>query len=376
MKEIRMVDLNRQYLNIKDEIDSAIIKVINSSEFINGSEVFNFKKNLEKYLGVKHVIPCANGTDALQIALISLGLQPGDEVITSDFSFIAAIEVIALMGLKPVITDVDPFTFQISAEGIKKAITKKTKAIIPVHLFGQCSDMESILKISKENNLHIIEDSAQAIGTRYTFSDGHTFTAGTMGDFGTTSFFPAKNLGCYGDGGAIFTNNDNLAQKARSIANHGMEVRYYYDNIGINSRLDTIQAAILNVKLQYLEKYHQSRQAVAGYYDLAFQNCKNIKIPARTSNSTHIFHQYTLVTGTNINRDDLKKYLHENGIPSMIYYPVPLHLQKAYLYLGYKEGDFPVTESLCKSVISLPMHTELSEEELKYISTTVLQFMS
>ena len=369
-----MVDLKSQYLKIKDEIDSAILNVIDCSEFINGSEVHNFQQNLEKYLGVKHVIPCANGTDALEISLLSLDLLPGDEVITSNFTFIAAIEVIALLGLKPVIVDVDPKTFQISVDGIKKAITKKSKAIIPIHLFGQCCDIESISNIAKEKNLYVIEDSAQALGSVYQFSDNHKAFAGTIGNLGTTSFFPSKNLGGFGDGGAIFTNDDSLAQKCRSIANHGMKVRYYYDNIGLNSRLDTIQAAILNVKLKYLDKYHFARQSAARFYDKAFENCKDLIIPGRDPKSTHIFHQYTLVT--RINRDELKKYLQDNGIPSMIYYPVPLHLQKAYQYLGYKEGDFPVTENLCKSVISLPIHTELVDEELQYITQKVLKFIS
>ncbi len=371
-----MVDLKGQYLKMKEEIDSAVLKVIDNSEFINGEEVHNFQQNLEKYLGVKHVIPCANGTDALQISLLALGLLPGDEVITSDFSFIAAIEAIALLGLKPVIVDVDPNTYQISVEGIKKAITKKSRAIIPIHLFGQCADMESILEIAKANKLVIIEDSAQALGSVYQFSDSHKAYAGTMGNIGTTSFFPSKNLGCFGDGGAIYTNDDSLAQKTRSVANHGMKVRYYYDNIGINSRLDTIQASILNVKLKYLDTYHTARQSAASYYDLAFENCNDLIIPKRDKKSTHIFHQYTLVTGGLINRDELKKFLQDKGIPSMIYYPVPLHLQKAYQYLGYKEGDFPVTEHLCKSVISLPIHTELEEEELKYITGSVLKFVS
>ncbi len=371
-----MVDLKSQYLKVKDEIDSAILNVIDCSEFINGSEVHNFQHNLEKYLGVKHVITCANGTDALQISLLSLGLLPGDEVITSDFTFIAAIEVIALLGLKPVIVDVDPKTFQISVDGIKKAITKKSKAIIPIHLFGQCCDIENISDIAKEKNLYVIEDSAQALGSVYHFSDNHKAFAGTIGNFGTTSFFPSKNLGGFGDGGAIFTNDDSLAQKCRSIANHGMNVRYYYDNVGINSRLDTIQAAILNVKLKYLDKYHSARQAAAKYYDEAFRNCKDLVIPGRDPKSSHIFHQYTIVTRGLINRDELKKNLQDNGIPSMIYYPVPLHLQKAYQYLGYREGDFPVTENLCKSVISLPIHTEMVDEELKYITETVLKYAS
>jgi UDP-2-acetamido-2-deoxy-ribo-hexuluronate aminotransferase len=375
MKEIRMVDLKGQYLRIKQEIDSGILNVIESTEFINGSEVKLFQKSLENYLGVRNVILCANGTDALQIALMSLGLSPGDEVITADFTFIATLEVVALLGLKPVIVDVDPNTFNISLEGIKKAITKRTKAIIPIHLFGQCGDMNGILQIAAEHNIAVIEDGAQSLGAQYKLTDGRKVFAGTLGDIGTTSFFPSKNLGCYGDGGAIFTNRDDLAQMCRSIANHGMKVRYYHDHVGINSRLDTIQAAILNIKLKHLDSYNESRQKVANYYDKAFGNSKALHIPFRNPQSSHIFHQYTLVV-EGADRDLLKTHLQSKGIPAMIYYPVPLHLQKAYQDLGYKEGDFPVTEQLCKSVISLPMHTELDEEQLKSITGSVLEFVS
>jgi UDP-2-acetamido-2-deoxy-ribo-hexuluronate aminotransferase len=373
MKEIRMVDLKSQYQKIKQEIDSAIADVIDHTEFINGTQVKAFQQQFESFLKVKHVIPCANGTDALQIALMALGLMPGDEVITSDFTFIATLEVIALLGLKPVIVDVDPQTFNISVEGIRKAITPKTKAIIPVHIFGQCADMDAILKLGKENNIVVIEDCAQATGACYKFQ-GTTAYAGTIGDIGTTSFFPSKNLGCFGDGGALMTNNDELAQMCRSMANHGMKVRYYHDHVGVNSRLDSIQAAVLGVKLNYLNEYNHARQQAASYYDQAFSQCDKIRIPARNPESTHIFHQYTLVVN-GVDRNELKNFLQTKGIPAMIYYPVPLHSQKAYQYLGYNEGDFPVTEQLCKTVISLPMHTELDTEQLHYITAAVLEFV-
>jgi UDP-2-acetamido-2-deoxy-ribo-hexuluronate aminotransferase len=375
MNEIRMVDLKGQYNKVKSEIDQAIMSVIENTEFISGSKVKDFQKNLEQYLGVKHVIPCANGTDALQIALMALGLKPGDEVITSNFTFIATLEVIALLGLKPVIVDVEPGTYNISIEGIKKAVTSHTKAIIPVHLFGQCSDMEAIMEIAKKNKLFIVEDTAQALGSIYSFSDGTKQQAGTIGDIGCTSFFPSKNLGCFGDGGALYTNDDSLAQLIRSIANHGMKVRYYHDHIGVNSRLDTIQAAILNIKLQHLDQYNQARQKAAAFYDEAFKNHPKIQIPIRFAKSTHIFHQYTLVL-KDIDREGLRNYLQSKGIPAMIYYPVPLHLQNAYSNLGYKEGDFPVTEHLCKNVISLPMHTELDTEQLAYITSAFLEFVN
>jgi UDP-2-acetamido-2-deoxy-ribo-hexuluronate aminotransferase len=374
MNEIRMVDLKSQYQKIKTEIDSSISSVIESTEFINGSHVKTFQQQLESYLGVKHVIPCGNGTDALQIALMALGLKSGDEVITADFTFAATLEVIALLGLTPVIVDVDPKTFNISIDGIRKSITPKTKAIIPIHLFGQCCDMDAVMSIAREHRIFVIEDCAQAMGTKYHLS-GNDVHAGTMGDIGCTSFFPSKNLGCYGDGGALMTNNDSLAQTCRAIANHGMKVRYHYDLIGVNSRLDTIQAAILTVKLKNLEGYNKARQSAAAFYDEAFTGNSKISIPVRNLKSTHIFHQYTLILN-DVNREDLKDHLQSKGIPSMIYYPIPLHLQKAYQYLGYKEGDFPATELLCKSVISLPMHTELSKEQLAYITRSVLEFIS
>lgn len=370
MQEIRMVDLKGQYLRIKQEIDDAIQAVIDNTEFINGSALKSFQKNLEQYLSVKHAIPCANGTDALQIAMMALDLKPGDEVITSDFTFIATVEVIALMKLKPVLADVDKDTFLITPETIEKLITPKTKAIVPVHLFGQCCDMEAIMTLAKKHNLYVIEDNAQALGADYTFKDGRIQKAGTIGHIGCTSFFPSKNLGCFGDGGALFTNDDEIAAKLRSVANHGMKVRYYHDHVGVNSRLDTIQAAVLDVKLKYLNQYNQARQKAAAYYDKAFANNPKIQVPSRVSNSTHIFHQYTLIL-KGIDRDAVKVKLQEKGIPAMVYYPVTMHLQNAYKYLGYKEGDFPISENLCKTVISLPMHTELDNLQLEYITKTI-----
>jgi dTDP-4-amino-4,6-dideoxygalactose transaminase len=371
MQEIKMVDLKSQYTKIKAELDKAIQEVIDNTEFINGNAVKNFQKNLEQFLSVKHAIPCANGTDALQIAMQALGLKPGDEVITSDFTFIATVEVIALLGLKPVLADVDPDTFLITPENIEKLISPKTKAIVPVHLFGQCCDMEKIMAIAKKHNLYVIEDAAQAIGADFTFSNNGTVQkAGTIGHIGCTSFFPSKNLGCFGDGGALFTNDDETAAMLRSIANHGMKVRYYHDHIGVNSRLDTIQAAVLNVKLKYLNDYNIARQNAAAFYDNAFRHNPKIQVPVRVSNSDHIFHQYTLVL-KGVDRDALKLSLQQKGIPAMVYYPVPMHLQNAYNYLGYKKNDFPVSEKLCETVISLPMHTELDNEQLKYITQTI-----
>lgn len=373
MKEIRMVDLKGQYDKIKTEIDAAIQEVIETTAFINGPAVRDFQADLEKYLGVKHVIPCANGTDALQVAMMGLDLQPGDEVITTSFTFIATAEVIALLKLTPVLVDVDPETFNIDPKAIRKAITSKTKAIVPVHLFGQCADMEEILKIAAEHKLYVIEDACQAIGSDFMFSDGTIKKAGAMGDVTGMSFFPSKNLGCFGDGGAIFTNNDELAKQMRSVINHGMTIRYYHDHIGVNSRLDSIQAAVLKVKLKYLDDYIKSRRAAADFYDNAFANHPKLKTPVRANNTSHVFHQYTLVT-KNLNRDELQQFLAKKNIPAMIYYPVPMHIQKAYQDPRYKEGDFPVTEFLAKSVISLPMHTELDEEQLKCITGAVLEF--
>lgn len=370
-----MVDLKSQYLNIKTEIDQAIHGVLESTAYINGSEVKVFQSALERYLDVKHVIPCGNGTDALQIAMMALDLKPGDEVITADFTFVATVEVIGLLGLTPVLVDVYPDTFTIDIEAIEKAITPKTKAIVPVHLFGQSADMEAILKIAKKYHLYVIEDTAQATGAEFKFSDGSIKKTGTIGDVGTTSFFPSKNLGCYGDGGAIFTNDDQLAIKLRSIVNHGMTVRYHHDHVGVNSRLDTIQAAILSVKLKYLDTYNQKRRAVADYYDQAFKNCESLIIPARFEKSNHIFHQYTLVL-KNTDRVALQNFLDEKGISSAVYYPVPMHLQKAYQDSRYKAGDFPVTELLSQSVLSLPIHTEMNEEILSFITQSILEFIN
>jgi UDP-2-acetamido-2-deoxy-ribo-hexuluronate aminotransferase len=369
-----MVDLKSQYQKINIEIDNAINQVVESSAFINGPAVKDFQNALEKYLGVKHVIPCANGTDALQVAMMALGLKPGDEVITTSFTFIATAEVIALLGLTPVLVDVNPDTFNIDPERIRKAITPKTKAIVPVHLFGQCAEMEEIIKISEEYKLFIIEDACQAIGADYFFNDGTHKKAGTLTEVGCTSFFPSKNLGCFGDGGAIFTNNDALADELRVIVNHGMKVRYYHDKIGVNSRLDSIQAAVLNVKLKYLDEYAKARRQAADFYDKVFKDHPKLKTPFRYQKSSHVFHQYTLITN-DIDRLALQDYLQKNGIPAMIYYPVALHMQKAYIDPRYKEGDFPVTEMLCKSVISLPMHTELDAEQLNFITQTILDFI-
>ncbi len=375
MKKIQMVDLKSQYEKIKTEVDAAIMQVIENTAFINGPEVKAFQAELEEYLKVKHVIPCANGTDALQIAMMALGLKPGDEVITANFTYVATAEVIALLGLTPVLVDVLPDTFDIDLAAVEKAITPKTKAIVPVHLFGQCADMEALMNLAKKHNLFVIEDTAQAIGADYTYSDGSKHKAGTMGTVGCTSFFPSKNLGCYGDGGAIYTNDDTLAKSIRMIANHGQSVQYYHDSIGVNSRLDSIQAAILRIKLRELDGYAKARNAAAAYYDKAFANHPKVKTPARAKNSTHVFHQYTLQL-KGVDRAALKDYLASKDIPAMIYYPVPLHLQKAYTDARYKAGDFPVTEQLCATVISLPMHTELDAETLKYITSEVLSFLN
>jgi dTDP-4-amino-4,6-dideoxygalactose transaminase len=374
MKKIQMVDLISQYHHIQDEIDSAVLGVIRSAAYINGPEVKAFQAELESYLGVKHVIPCANGTDALQIAMMALGLKPGDEVITANFTYVATAEVIALLQLTPVLVDVDPHTFNIDPDAIEAAITPKTKAIVPVHLFGQCADMERILAIAKKHNLFVIEDNAQAIGADYTFSDGTVQKAGTMGDIGATSFFPSKNLGCFGDGGAIFTNNDAYAAKLRMVANHGQNRQYYHDEVGVNSRLDSIQAAILRIKLRHLDDYAAARNAAADYYDQAFKDIPEITTPARFEKSTHVFHQYTMILN-GVDRNAMRDYLLEKEVPMMIYYPVPLHLQKAYRDPRYSEGDFPVTEKLCESVASLPMQTELDEEQLAHITNSVINFI-
>lgn len=374
MKRIQMVDLQGQYAKIKDTVDTSLEEVLNSAAFINGPYVKEFQSDLEKYLGVKHVIPCANGTDALQIAMMGLGLEQGDEVITVDFTFAATVEVIALLKLTPVLVDVDPSTFNIDIEALKKAITPKTKAIVPVHLFGQCANMEAIMEVAKEHNLYVIEDNAQAIGADYTFADGRSQKAGTIGHVGTTSFFPSKNLGCYGDGGAIFTNDDDLAHILRGIVNHGMYKRYYHDVIGVNSRLDSVQAAVLKVKLPHLDAYCDARRKAAAYYSKAFMESSNIIVPAISEYTTHVFHQYTLQI-TNGKRNELHKHLLDNGIPNAIYYPVPLHSQEAYKDTRYNEDDFKVTNRLIDTVISLPMHTELKEEQLAFITKTVLDFV-
>jgi UDP-2-acetamido-2-deoxy-ribo-hexuluronate aminotransferase len=373
MREIQMVDLMAQYEKIGPEIDKAIKSVLLSTAFIKGPDVKLFEEELQEYMGVKHVVSCANGTDALYLAMMVLGLKPGDEVITTNFTFIATVEVVALLGLKLVIVDPEPGTFNISAEAVRKAITPRTKAIVPVHLFGQCSDMENLMALAEKNDLFVIEDAAQATGTDYLFKNGTTKKAGTIGHIGTTSFFPSKNLGCYGDGGALYTNDDIFAKKLRSIANHGMKVRYTYDDIGVNSRLDTIQAAILRVKLKHLTQFNEERNSVADLYDKAFKGCSSISVPERVSFSSHIFHQYTIKV-KNGRRDDLRKFLESKNIPSMVYYPGPLHLQKAYSYLGYKEHDFPITTSLCKEVLSLPMHPDIDNEQLDYITLSVLEF--
>jgi UDP-2-acetamido-2-deoxy-ribo-hexuluronate aminotransferase len=367
-----MVDLQKQYLRIKPEIDKAIGKVLTSTSFIQGPEVGEFAEALGKYVGAGKVIPCANGTDALQIAMMALNLKPGDEVIVPVHTYVATAEVMALLGLTPVFVDVDEDSFNIDTDQIKKAITKKTKAIVPVHLYGQCADMETILKIASEHNLFVIEDAAQSLGAEYTFKDGLKKKAGTMGLIGTTSFFPAKNLGCYGDGGAIFTDDQVLGEKIKMITNHGQSIKYHHDIIGVNSRLDTLQAAILNVKLNYLTGFCEKRNEVADFYDKAL-TASFIRTPARVRNSTHVFHQYTLKIRDR-NRDDFQKYLTAHEIPSMIYYPVPLHLQKAYRRPGFGEGSFPVTERLSKTVISIPIHTEMDREELDFICQTINNF--
>lgn len=375
MKTIQMVDLRSQYDKIKKDIDSGIQTVINTTAFVKGPKVNEFQAHLEQYLGVKHVITVGNGTDALQIALMALGLKPGDEVITPTFTFIATAEVVALLGLTPVVVDVDPHTFNIDVEAVKRAITPRTKAIVPVHLFGQNADMEQLLNLAEERQLYIVEDACQSIGAEYTFSDGRHVKSGCMGNIGCTSFFPSKNLGCYGDGGALFTNDDELARRIRMVANHGMEVRYHHDRIGVNSRLDSIQAAVLDAKLPHLDQYTAARQKAAAYYTAALAECTKIATPIVAPNTSHVFHQYTLqIIGADRNR--VRQRLADKGIPSMIYYPVPLHLQKAYQDPRYKAGDFPVAERLASCVLSLPMHTELDEEQLSYIVENLLEVVA
>ncbi|MBC7849339.1 MAG: DegT/DnrJ/EryC1/StrS family aminotransferase [Chitinophagaceae bacterium] len=373
MHPIQMVDLKKQYAKIKGEVDSSLHDVLDSAAFINGKPVSDFADNLSKYLGIKHVIPCANGTDALQIAMMALGLQPGDEVITPSFTYVATTEVIALLRLQPVFVEVDPKTFCIEASAIEKAITPKTRAIVPVHLYGQSADMEAIQAIAKKHNLFVIEDNAQAIGSDFRFSDGSLKKTGTIGDIGTTSFFPSKNLGCYGDGGAIFTDDDSLANRLRMIANHGQSKRYYHDLVGCNSRLDTLQAAVLNVKLKSLDAYIDARRKAADFYDSAFANHSKISTPFRASYSKHVFHQYTLIL-EGIDRDGLNKFLADNDIPSMIYYPVPAHRQQMFAEFGGSKFELKKTDWLTERVISLPMHTELDQDQLSYISSKVLEF--
>jgi UDP-2-acetamido-2-deoxy-ribo-hexuluronate aminotransferase len=373
MEKIKMVDLQSQYLRIKNHIDDAIGKVLTSTAFIQGPEVEEFAKGLAAYSGAKFVIPCANGTDALQIAMMALGFKPGDEVILPVHTYVATAEVIALLGLTPVFIDVDKATFNIDVDLLENKITPRTVGIVPVHLYGQCADMEKILKIAERNGLHVIEDAAQSLSADVIFSDGTRKKSATMGTVGTTSFFPSKNLGCFGDGGAVFTNDESLAIKIKMIANHGQKIKYHHDVIGVNSRLDTLQAAILKVKLKYLDGYTKTRQDVAARYDSAFSTIDQLEIPYRATYSTHVFNQYTLKIESG-NRDALKEYLAKEGIPTMIYYPVPLHFQKAYCTPAYSEGSFPVTEKLSKSVISLPIHTEMSSEQIEFICDRVKQY--
>lgn len=370
MQKIHMADLYGQYLKIKDEVDASIQEVIQSTVFIKGGKVVDFEKNLSNYLRT-NVVACANGTDALQIAFMALELQPGDEVITTPFTFVATAEVLALLGLKPVFVDVCPETFNIDVTKIEEVITARTRVILPVHLFGQSADMEAIMNIAQRYSLYIVEDAAQSIGTDYMFSNGTILKSGTIGNIGCTSFFPSKTLGAFGDGGALFSNDVNLAAKIHSIANHGMKVRYYYERVGVNSRLDSIQAAILDVKLKYLDQFIAARQLAAHWYDNHLEGIDGLLLPARVSYSTHTFHQYTIQTEK---RDGLQQHLQKNSIPSMIYYPEAIHLQEAYQYLGYKKGDFPEAERLVKQVLSLPMHTELDERQLGYITDTIINF--
>ena len=374
MKKINMVDLNGQYRKIRWQVNREIKKVINSSSFINGPIVKDFQNNLQEYLNVRHVIPCANGTDALQIALMALDLKRGDEIITTNFSFASTIEVILLLGLKPVVIDIDPKSFNINPNLIQDKITERTRAIIPVHLFGQSCRMEEILEIANKNNLQVIEDNAQALGSTYRFSNSEKQMCGTIGDIATTSFFPSKNLGCYGDGGAIFTNSDNLAYKMRGIVNHGMYERYYHDEIGVNSRLDSIQAAILNVKLKYLDKYNKRRQEAASLYNASFDGIDEIEVPFVESDiDSHVYHQYTLKIN-NGKRDELANHLQKNKIPFGIYYPLGFHEQKAYKQEFISDNDFPETNKVKDQVISLPMHTELTKKQIKFISNTIISF--
>lgn len=375
MRPLQMVDTKSQYLKIKPAVDAAVIAVMESSMFIGGKVVNDFAANLAQYHGSKHCIPCANGTDALQIAMMALGLQPGDEVITPSFTYIATVEVAALLNIKPVFVEVDPKTFCIDPEAIEKAITPKTKAIVPVHLYGHAADMEKIMAIAAKHNLPVIEDNAQAIGNDYTFSDGTVKKTGTIGQIGCTSFYPSKNLGAFGDGGAMFTNDDELAARLRMIASHGQSKRYYHDVVGCNSRLDAMQAAILDIKLTHLDEYINARRKAADFYDKAFAENKSITIPFRADNNKHVFHQYTL-TLNGVDRDGLHQYLAEQGVPSMIYYPVPAHRQKMFDAFGGSDFNLPVTDWLTERVISLPIHTELDEEQQQFIVSKVLEYVN
>lgn len=372
MKKIQMVDLRSQYEKIKGEIDGGIREVLESCAFVKGDKVTLFQEHMAQYLGVRHVVAVGNGSDALTIALMALGLQAGDEVITPAFSFVSAVEAISLLGLKPVLVDVEYDTMNVSVDSVMQAITERTRAIVPVHLFGQNADMEPLLRLARERGIYVVEDACQSIGASYTFSDGKTAMSGCMGDIGCTSFFPSKNLGCYGDGGALFTNDDALAAKIRSIANHGMSERYHYDRVGVNSRLDSIQATVLDAKLPHLDGYAEARRRAAAYYDTALKGVGGIVLPTKAPYSTHVFHQYTVKT-EGIDREAVRRRLAERGVPTMVYYPIPLHLQKAYEPLGYHAGDFPVAERLAASVMSLPMHTELDEVQLKYISDALTE---
>lgn len=374
MKKIQMVDLVAQYQTMKSEIDSAITSVIENAQFINGPEVTGFKKELEDYLGVKHVIPCANGTDALQIALMALGLSSGDEVITPSFTYIATTEVIALLGLKPVFVDVNPETFCIDASKIEAVITEKTKAIVPVHLYGQAAPMNEIMEIATKHNLFVVEDNAQAIGCDYTLTNGDVKKAGSIGTIGCTSFFPSKNLGCYGDGGAIFTNDDELAVKLKMISNHGQSKQYHHDVVGCNSRLDNLQAAVLRIKLRKLDQFNDARRKVAHHYDTFFSQFPQIRTPKRAENSTHVFHQYTMQL-EGLDRDEMRAYLAERDIPAMIYYPIPAHRQKMFESFGSADTDLPITDWLTERVISLPIHTEMTQEQLDTICNAVADFV-
>ncbi|MBO3700878.1 DegT/DnrJ/EryC1/StrS aminotransferase family protein [Roseivirga sp. E12] len=376
MEKIQMVDLIGQYAKIKEEIRIEFDRVLDSAAFINGPLVREFQSNLEDYLGVKHVIPCANGTDALQVIMMAHDFPKDAEILVPSYTYVATVEVIALLGLKPVFVEVYPDSFNIDIEDLQTKITKNSVAIVPVHLYGQCADMERLITVAQSHDLLVFEDTAQAIGANYIFTNGETARAGTIGDAGATSFFPAKNLGCYGDGGAIFTNDDKLAAKIRMIVNHGQGKRYYHDSIGVNSRLDSLQAAVLKVKLKYLDSYSEARRTVADRYDLAFSQSDKITTPFRSHFSTHVFHQYTIKLADDVDRNELSTFLSDRNIPSMIYYPVPNHLQKAYTYFGYRNGDFPVTEDLCSRVISFPIHTEMDVEQQKVIIDGVLGYLT